>query len=208
MNKIKRCKVCITTKQKLFLKGERCFSKNCSFDKKNSKNKNTKQYQNKKIKTTVLQRISIKKIKNIFGITELYLKTMVKKYNQTFLHVLEYKIDRFLTQIGVFDTILQARQYIIFKRQIFIEKQNKFVRCKRNSLILKKGDKIKIFFKTKENKIKKDDKINKINAKGIKIINLKNNSILIEIEDYSPESIEKFFFIRLDLLLRYYNYKF
>ena len=99
----KKCKQCVKVKQKLYLKGSKCFSSSCVFEKKKEKDllPKTRFRSDNFMKNRLL---STRKIKNLFGITENSLKRYIKNYQDNFLLMLENKIDFFLKTITIFNS--------------------------------------------------------------------------------------------------------
>ncbi|MFH1956596.1 MAG: 30S ribosomal protein S4 [Patescibacteria group bacterium] len=164
-----KCKKCIRVNEKLFLKGDKCYSPKCSFARKSTKSfsrrKNIK-HPKRGFSEYGLQMREKQKVKLNYGINERhlinYVKTAGKKKNEDIkeklYQALEMRLDNAVFKSGLMESKSRARQAVSHGHFLV---NNKKVDIP--SLGLKAGDKFSIrpqsmakgIFKDLEIKIKK-----------------------------------------------------
>ena len=163
-----KCKKCIRVNEKLFLKGEKCFSAKCPLARKATKGRPRKIVKHPKrgLSEYGLQMRDKQKVKLTYGISERQLTNFVKeagkKKNEDMsarlYHFLEMRIDNTAFRTGFFDSRTKSRQGVSHGHIIVNGR-----RVNIPSLRIKIGDKIAIrpqssvkgLFKDLDIKIKK-----------------------------------------------------
>jgi len=113
------CKICRREGEKLFLKGVRCFSEKCSFDRRNYAPGQHGQITRRKISGYGIQLREKQKLKRIFGIMEKqfhgYFEKAEKKKGITgeiLLQMLECRLDNLVYRLGFAPSRKSARQLV------------------------------------------------------------------------------------------------
>ena len=112
------CRLCRREAQKLFLKGERCYTKECSFDKRGYAPGQHGQ-QRKKQSEYGLQLREKQKAKRFYGVLESqfrgYFDMAVKRHGVTganLLQILESRLDNVVYRLGLATSRAEARQLV------------------------------------------------------------------------------------------------
>jgi len=115
------CKLCRREGQKLFLKGSRCYGKNCSIDKRAYAPGQHGQAR-KKLSEYGLQLRAKQKAKRFYGVLEgqfyKYFEKAIKMQGKTgtnLLQVLESRLDNVAYRLGYGNSRAQARQIVLHK---------------------------------------------------------------------------------------------
>ena len=139
------CKLCRREGQKLFLKGERCYSSKCAIEKRNYAPGQHGQAR-KKISDYGLQLREKQKAKFIYGVLEKPFRNYYKKADQmkgltglNLMTILESRIDNVIFRLGFARTRKEARQIVDHK---FVTVNGKVVNIP--SYLVKAGDVIEI----------------------------------------------------------------
>lgn len=145
------CRLCRREGEKLFLKGERCFSDKCSFEKRNYP---PGQHGQKRIKLNDygIQLREKQKVRRIYGVLE----KQFKRYfllaerqkgitGENLLRILEYRLDNIVYRFGFAVSRSEARQLV---------RHNHFtvnsIRVNIPSYLVKQGDVIRVAEKSRE----------------------------------------------------------
>ncbi len=153
------CKLCRRERQKLFLKGSRCFSEKCPFEEKgkDSKRKNYPpgqhgQSRKSKVSEYGIQLREKQKIKRIYGVLETQFRTVFEKASRqkgitgtNMLQLLERRLDNVVYRLGFAPSRKAARQ-LVRHRHILINGNIVDI----PSYTLMPGDVIKIKDKSKQ----------------------------------------------------------
>jgi len=145
-----KCKLCRREGVKLFLKGERCFSEKCAFDRKpygpGAQGKGRKRMSEYKIQLREKQ-----KVKSLYGVLEkqfrIFYNRADKKKGATgenLLSLLESRLDNVVYRLGLANSRSQARQLVNHKHFTVND-----VVTNIPSFIVKEGDVIKVRDKSK-----------------------------------------------------------
>jgi small subunit ribosomal protein S4 len=113
------CKLCRREGEKLFLKGERCFTPKCSFDRRGyppGQHGRSSQYRSSRASDYALQLRAKQKARRIYGILERqfrrYYRSALKKRGVTglaLLQTLESRLDNVVFRLGYAESRNQAR---------------------------------------------------------------------------------------------------
>jgi len=160
-----QCKKCRRAGQKLFLKGERCFTPKCAIVKKPYPPGLRKKRRRSNLSEYGKQLAEKQKLRRIYGINEKQLKNYFKEASKgrgvatdLFLSKLETRIDNVVFRLGWAESRSKARQ-IVSHGHILLN--NKKIDIP--SIIIKKGNEIEIkksslkkpLFKTLDTRLKK-----------------------------------------------------
>jgi small subunit ribosomal protein S4 len=116
------CKLCRREGEKLFLKGERCFTPKCAVDRRNyppGQHGRTSQYRRNRDSDYSKQLRAKQKARRVYGVLERqfrrYYRTALKKRGITglaLLQTLESRLDNVVYRMGFADSRAQARQLV------------------------------------------------------------------------------------------------
>ena len=113
------CRLCRRQGEKLFLKGERCFSPKCAIEKRNSPPGMHGQARRRKLSERGAQLKEKQKAKWIFGVLEQqfrrHYQTATKRpgaRGENLLQELEQRLDNVVYRLGFADSRKQARQFV------------------------------------------------------------------------------------------------
>lgn len=113
------CKICRREKEKLFLKGSRCFSEKCSYDKKSYAPGQHGQRMRRRVSSYGFQLREKQKLKRIYGVMEKqfhgYFEKAEKKKGITgeiLLQMLECRFDNLVYRLGFAPSRKAARQLV------------------------------------------------------------------------------------------------
>lgn len=104
-----KCKLCRRLNTKLFLKGERCYTEKCSFQKRVSRTFRGAE----KLSTYGQQLREKQKLRCIYGLSEKELKKYYQKGGKELLTLLERRLDRVVFLLGFSLSLSQARQLVV-----------------------------------------------------------------------------------------------
>ena len=113
------CKLCRREGEKLFLKGDRCLSAKCAFDKKAYPPGQHGKTRRLKLSDYGLQLREKQKIKRYYGVLEAQFRNVYKKSNQkkgvtgeNMLQMLESRLDNVVFRLGFASSRSMARQLV------------------------------------------------------------------------------------------------
>jgi len=113
------CKLCRREGQKLFLKGSRCFTEKCAFDRKGYPPGQHGNRRRMKMSNYGLQLREKQKVRRIYGLMEkqfrIYYKKAAKKAGVTghiMLQMLERRLDNVVFRLGLAPSRRAARQFV------------------------------------------------------------------------------------------------
>ncbi|MCA0389220.1 MAG: 30S ribosomal protein S4 [Bacteroidetes bacterium] len=146
------CKLCRREKQKLFLKGSKCFSEKCPLEKKNYPPGQHGTSRKSKVSEYGIQLREKQKIKRIYGVLETQFRNLFEKASRqkgitgtNMLQLLERRLDNVVFRLGFAPSRKAARQ-LVRHRHILI---NGFI-VDIPSYTLMPGDVIKVKDKSKQ----------------------------------------------------------
>ena len=149
------CKICRQQGQKLFLKGERCFSEKCPFNKRPyPPGEHGPRLRRRKITDYGLQLREKQKMKSIYGVLEkqfrkyYYMSTrMGGDKSENLAIVVESRLDNVVFRMGFANSRKQARQLVSHGHFLLNGKKSNIP-----SILLKPGDIIEVKGKSKSSK--------------------------------------------------------
>jgi small subunit ribosomal protein S4 len=146
------CKLCRREKQKLFLKGQKCYTEKCPVEQRNYPPGQHGVSRRAKISEYGIQLREKQKIKRLYGLLETQFRNYFEKANKTkgitgdnLVKLLESRLDNVVYRLGFASSRKQARQ-IIRHRHITVNEHLVDI----PSYILGAGDIIKIKDKSKK----------------------------------------------------------
>ncbi|MFA4923339.1 MAG: 30S ribosomal protein S4 [Ignavibacteriaceae bacterium] len=146
------CKLCRREKQKLFLKGQKCFTEKCPLEKKNYPPGQHGLNRRAKISEYGIQLREKQKIKRQYGVLETQFRNYFESANNqkgitgdNLVKMLESRFDNVVYRLGIASSRKSARQLI---RHRHVTINDKLVDIP--SYILKAGDVIKVRDKSKK----------------------------------------------------------
>ena len=146
------CKLCRREKQKLFLKGQKCYSEKCPIEIRNYPPGQHGNSRRAKVSEYGIQLREKQKIKRIYGLLETQFRNYFEKANkakgitgENLVKILERRLDNVVFRIGFASSRKQARQ-LIKHRHIIVNDSMVDV----PSYLLTAGDVIKIKDKSKK----------------------------------------------------------
>ena len=146
------CKLCRREKQKLFLKGQKCYSEKCPIEIRNYPPGQHGNSRRAKVSEYGIQLREKQKIKRIYGLLETQFRNYFEKANkakgitgENLVKILERRLDNVVYRIGFASSRKQARQ-LIKHRHIIVNDSLVDV----PSYLLTAGDVIKIKDKSKK----------------------------------------------------------
>lgn len=146
------CKLCRRERQKLFLKGQKCYTDKCPIEQKNYPPGQHGLSRRAKVSEYGIQLREKQKIKRIYGLLETQFRNYFEKANKTkgitgenLIKILESRLDNVVFRLGFASSRNQARQ-LISHRHIIVNDGLVDIA----SYILSPGDVIKIKDKSKK----------------------------------------------------------
>lgn len=116
------CKICRREGEKLFLKGSRCMTPKCSFERRPyppGQHGREKQFRRGRASDYLLQLREKQKARRIYGVLERQFSSYFEKANQqpgltgtNLLKMLERRLDNVIYRLGMADSRAQARQLV------------------------------------------------------------------------------------------------
>jgi small subunit ribosomal protein S4 len=113
------CKLCRRERQKLFLKGQKCFTEKCPIESRNYPPGEHGQRRRSKVSEYGIQLREKQKIKRIYGLLETQFRNYFKKANkqkgitgENLIKLLESRFDNIVYRLGLAASRNQARQLI------------------------------------------------------------------------------------------------
>ncbi|QQS34961.1 MAG: 30S ribosomal protein S4 [Ignavibacteriales bacterium] len=146
------CKLCRREKQKLFLKGQKCFTEKCPIESKNYPPGQHGISRRSKVSEYGIQLREKQKIKRSYGLLETQFRNYFEKANkqkgrtgENLIQILERRLDNVVFRLGFASSRKQARQ-LIKHRHVIVNERLVDV----PSFLLSAGDIIKIKEKSKK----------------------------------------------------------
>ncbi len=153
------CRLCRREGEKLFLKGTRCNTHRCAFDRREYPPGQHGNSRRQKMSNYGLQLREKQKVKRIYGLYEkqfrLYFAKAVRKKGNagtTLLQFLERRLDNVIFQLG-FCTSRRAARQLVGHCYVYVNDQ----RVNIPSFLVKQDDEIKLTFKKKGEKTVTDN---------------------------------------------------
>ncbi|WDN89266.1 small subunit ribosomal protein S4 [Desulfosarcina sp. BuS5] len=149
------CRLCRRENLKLFLKGDRCYSDKCAFDRRGYPPGDHGQRRGRKPSDYGIQLREKQKVKRIYSLSEKQFRLFFKKAEKqkgitgtNFLMLLERRLDNIVYRIGFVDSRSQGRHFV---------KHNHFtvngIRVNIPSFLVKIGDVIEVREKSQKIKV-------------------------------------------------------
>ncbi len=117
-----KCRLCRRENTKLYLKGDRCYTDKCSFEKRNYPPGVFGQLKMKKQSNYGMQLREKQKVKRIYGLQEKQFKLnylradrMKGVVGENLLSLLERRLDNVVYRLGFANSRTQARQFVLHK---------------------------------------------------------------------------------------------
>lgn len=146
------CKLCRRERQKLFLKGQKCYTEKCPIEVRNYPPGEHGQGRRTKVSEYGIQLREKQKIKRIYGLLETQFRNYFKKANkqkgitgENLVKLLESRFDNIVFRLGLAASRKQARQLITHRHFVINEKLVDIP-----SYSLSAGDVIKVRDKSKK----------------------------------------------------------
>lgn len=146
------CKLCRRERQKLFLKGQKCYTQKCPIEVRNYPPGEHGQGRRTKVSEYGIQLREKQKIKRIYGLLETQFRNYFKKANkqkgitgENLVKLLESRFDNIVFRLGLAASRKQARQLITHRHFVINEKLVDIP-----SYSLSAGDVIKVRDKSKK----------------------------------------------------------
>lgn len=147
------CRRCRRENLKLYLKGDRCYSDKCSFERRAFGPGQHGQARFKKVSDYALQLREKQKVKNIYGVLESQFRLFFKRADrqkgvtgENLLVNLERRFDNAIYRIGMASSRNQARQMVLHSHFLINGKKVNIP-----SLLVKAGDVITLREKSRQN---------------------------------------------------------
>ncbi|MFA5374366.1 MAG: 30S ribosomal protein S4 [Dehalococcoidia bacterium] len=151
------CRVCRRQNEKLMLKGERCLSRKCGLEKRNSPPGQQKKSHKRKISDRGLQLREKQKTRFTYGIAERqfhrHFEEALKRPGATgevLLQILEMRLDNVVYRLGFADSRSQARQLVCHGHIVLNGKKTDIPSCTthvEDEITLRAGDKERTYYK-------------------------------------------------------------
>jgi small subunit ribosomal protein S4 len=150
--KVSACKLCRRENTKLFLKGDRCFSDKCSFDRRPYPPGQHGQ-QRLKFSEFALQLREKQKAKRYYGVSEKQFRRYFSSADASkevtglsLLKILELRLDNVVYSMGFASSRKEARQIVSHNHVLLNGKRSNI-----SSMLVRKGDVVEIAPDSKEN---------------------------------------------------------
>ena len=112
------CRICRRAGEKLFLKGERCFSPKCAIDRRNQP-PGPRSQRRRKVSDFGIQVKEKQKVRKSYGVLERQFRRMFKEAQrregatgENLLQMLELRFDNVVYRLGIAESRAQARQLV------------------------------------------------------------------------------------------------
>ena len=113
------CRICRRENLKLFLKGDRCYSDKCAFDRRSYPPGQHGQRRGRKVSDYGIQLREKQKVKRMYGLSEKQFRLLFKRADQakgitgtTLLSLLERRIDNVVYRLGFVNSRNQGRHFV------------------------------------------------------------------------------------------------
>jgi len=148
----KRCRICRRAHEKLFLKGERCLTNKCAFERRKYP-PGQRGKRGTRITDYLIQLREKQKLKKIYGLRERQFKNLFELASKmkgstgdNFISLLERRLDNVVYRMGFASSRAQARQLIVHGH-ILVDGRKVNI----PSYLVKQGNKITLKEKTRQN---------------------------------------------------------
>ena len=148
----KRCRICRRAREKLFLKGERCLTNKCAFERRKYPPGQIGK-RGTRITDYLIQLREKQKLKKIYGLRERQFKNLFELASKmkgstgdNFISLLERRLDNVVYRMGFASSRAQARQLIVHGH-ILVDGRKVNI----PSYLVKQGNKITLKEKTRQN---------------------------------------------------------
>jgi len=162
------CRLCRRENLKLFLKGDRCYSDKCAFDRRSYPPGQHGQRRGRKITDYGIQLREKQKVKRLYGLTEKQFYLFFKRANRqkgvtgtNILISLERRLDNIVYRLGFVNSRTQGRHFVRHGHFLVNGKRVNIPSC-----LVNIGDKIDIREKSRKIQIF-DDAMNAVVRRGI-----------------------------------------
>ena len=162
------CRLCRRENIKLFLKGDRCYSDKCAFDRRSYPPGQHGQRRGRKISDYGIQLREKQKVKRLYGLSEKQFYLFFKRANRekgvtgtNILVALERRLDNIVYRLGFVNSRTQGRHFVRHGHFLVNGK-----RVNIPSYLINIGDKIEIRDKSRKIQIF-DDAVNAVVRRGI-----------------------------------------
>ncbi|MDM8542196.1 30S ribosomal protein S4 [Desulfococcaceae bacterium HSG9] len=162
------CRLCRRENIKLFLKGDRCYSDKCAFDRRSYPPGQHGQRRGRKISDYGIQLREKQKVKRLYGLSEKQFYLFFKRANRqkgvtgtNILVTLERRLDNIVYRLGFVNSRTQGRHFVRHGHFLVNGK-----RVNIPSFLINIGDKIEIRDKSRKIQIF-DDAVNAVVRRGI-----------------------------------------
>lgn len=146
------CRICRRENLKLFLKGDRCYSDKCAFDRRGYPPGQHGQRRGRKTSDYGIQLREKQKIKRMYGLSEKQFRLFFKRADRmkgitgaNLLTLLERRLDNVVYRMGFVDSRVQGRHYV---RHNHFKVNDKKVNIP--SYLIKKGDVVEVVEKSRK----------------------------------------------------------
>ncbi len=146
------CRICRRENEKLFLKGDRCYSDKCAFDRRGYAPGEHGQRRGRKISDYGVQLREKQKVKRMYGLSEKQFRLFFKRADKqkgitgtNLLVLLERRLDNIVYRMGFANSRTQGRHFVLHRHFLINGK-----RVNIPSYMVKEGDIIEIREKSRE----------------------------------------------------------
>ena len=146
------CRICRRENLKLFLKGDRCYSDKCAFDRRGYPPGQHGQRRGRKTSDYGIQLREKQKIKRMYGLSEKQFRLFFKRADRmkgitgaNLLVLLERRLDNVVYRMGFVDSRVQGRHYVRHNHFIVNGKKVNIP-----SYLIKKGDTVDVVEKSRK----------------------------------------------------------
>ncbi len=113
------CRLCRRESQKLYLKGDRCFTEKCAIEKRNYAPGQHGQARAKKMSNYGMQLREKQKVRRYYGVLEAHMRKSFQVADkqpgitgENLLRLLELRLDNVVFRLGLAESRAQARQFV------------------------------------------------------------------------------------------------
>lgn len=146
------CRICRRENLKLFLKGDRCYSDKCAFDRRGYPPGQHGQRRGRKISDYGIQLREKQKVKRLYGLSEkqfrLFFKRAERQKGETgvnLLVLLERRLDNVVYRLGFTNSRIQGRHFVRHNHFLVNGKKTNIP-----SYLIKIGDRVEVREKSKK----------------------------------------------------------
>ena len=146
------CRICRRENEKLFLKGDRCYSDKCAFDRRSYPPGEHGQRRGRKTSDYGIQLREKQKVKRMYGLSEKQFRLFFKRADKqkgvtgtNLLVMLERRLDNVIYRLGFANSRTQGRHFVLHRHFLVNGK-----RVNIPSYLIQMGDVVEIREKSKE----------------------------------------------------------